>query len=97
MIPRLHKTKKGYTASKTKGISYTRIREIFMENVKRIDNQGTYGLHSLRSGAASAAAQKGVSDRLVSKQGQWLSESARNRYIKDSVEDRLSVTRALEL
>ena len=97
LIPRIHKTKKGHIASKTKGISDTRIREIFMENIKTMDAHTNYGLHSLRSGGASAAAQHGVSDRLISKQGRWASESARNGYIKDNLETRLSVTRSLGL
>ena len=73
------------------------IREFFMDNIKVLDAHTNYGLHSLRSGGASAAAQHGVSDRLISKQGRWASESARNGYIKDSLESRLSVTRALGL
>ena len=73
------------------------MREIFTDNLKIIDNHKDYGLHSLRSGGASAAAQNGVSDRLISKQGRWASENARNGYIQDSKEMRLSVTRALGL
>ena len=49
-----------------------------------------FGLHSLRSGGASAAANNGISDRLMSKQGRWSSEKARNGYIKDSVVKRLT-------
>ena len=97
LIPRLHKTKKGHNASKNKGISDTRIREIFKENLKIINDHQNYGLHSLRSGGASAAAQNGVSDRLISKQGRWASENARNGYIQDTKETRLSVSKALGL
>ena len=97
LIPRLHKTKKGHNASKTRGISYTRIREIFMENIALLGSCNNYGLHSLRSRGASAAAAGGVSDRLISKQGRWASENARNGYIQNSTETRLSVTRALGL
>ena len=99
IIPRLFKTKKGHTACKTKGISYTTIRENFAENIRVIEQRRNYGLHSLRSGGASAAAQNGVSDRLISKQGRWSSTStkARDGYIEDNMQSRLSVTRALSL
>ena len=57
------------------------MNEIFHENMNTSTNGGAnYGLHSLRAGGASAAAQHGVSARLVSKQGRWSSETARNGY-----------------
>ena len=55
------------------------------------------GLHGLRAGGASAAAQNHVSDRLISKRGRWASEKSRDGYIRDSVQDRLSVTKNLGL
>ena len=97
LIPTLHKSKKGYRASKSKGISDTRIREFFKEKIKAIDDRTNYGMHSLRSGGASAAAQNGVPDRLISKQGRWASDNARNGYIQDSKATRLRVTKALGL
>ena len=48
-----------------------------------------FGLHSLRSGGASAADNNGISDRLMSKQGRS-SEKARSGYIKDSAVKRLT-------
>ena len=57
----------------------------------------SFGLHSLRSGGASAAANSGISDRLISKQGRWSSEKARNGYIKDIVVKRLIVSNTLGL
>ena len=56
-----------------------------------------FGLHSLRSGGVSAAANNGISDRLISKQGRWSSKKARNGYIKDSVVKRLTVSNTLGL
>ena len=53
--------------------------------------------HSLRAGGASSAAENGVPDRMISKHGRWKSEGARNGYIKDSVENRLSVSKNLGL
>ena len=95
IIPVLYKTKKGHKASKTRGVSYTRIREIFQEKIQNLNLLGqNYGLHSLRSGGASAAANNGVSDRKIAKQGRWSSETARNGYIKDDKVSRLEVTKA---
>ena len=73
------------------------MREIFKEKITAIDDRTNYGMHSLRSGGASAAAQNGVPDRLISKQGRWASDNARNGYIQDSKATRLSVTKALGL
>ena len=98
LILRLHKTKKEHVASKAKRISYSRMNEIFHENMNTSTNGGAdYGLHSLRAGGASAAAQHGVSARLISKQGRWSSESARNGYIQDNTNTRLSLSLSLGL
>ena len=97
LIPTLYRTKKGHRASKWRGISYSRINEVFHENLKLRGIEENYGLHSLRAGGASAAAKNGVSDRLISKQGRWASESARNGYIEDDKKTRLGVTLSLGL
>ncbi len=98
LLPRLFKTKKGHNASKTLGISYTTVHDNFKEKITRSKPEhAKYGIHSLRSGGASAAAQNGVSDRLIAKQGRWSSETARNGYIKDSVSTRLSASASLGL
>ena len=54
-----------------------------------------FGMHSLRAGGATAAANAGVPDRLFKRHGHWRSESAKDRYVKDSVERRLSVSKSL--
>ena len=98
LICRIFKTKSGHKISKTKGISYSRIREIFKDYISEITTTPeNFGLHSLRSGGASAAANNVISDRLISKKGRWSSEKARNGYIKDSVVKRLTVSNTLEL
>jgi len=94
----LHKTKKRHVASKTKGISYTRVYDIFHEHLSKLKiDSSSYGLHSFRSGGASVAANNGVSDRQISKHGRWSTEVARNGYIKDNKKRRLDVTVALGL
>ena len=86
LICRIFKTKSGHKISKTKGISYSRIREIFKDYISEITTTPeNFGLHSLRSGSASAAANNGISDRLISKHGRWFSMKARNGYTKYSV------------
>ena len=41
-----------------------------------------FGLHSLRGGGASAAANAGVPDRWFKRHGRWISENAKDGYIK---------------
>ena len=95
---RMSKTKVGHKADGRKPISYTTAREDFTQRMGRITKDGKkYGLHSLRSGGASAAANCGVSDRKIRKHGRWVSTASRDRYIKDSMERRLDVSKSLNL
>ena len=52
-------------------------------------------MHSLRAGGAMAAANAGVPDRLFKRHSRWRSESAKDGYVKDSVEKPLSVSKNL--
>ena len=54
-----------------------------------------YGLHSLRSGRASAAYKCDVSDRLFKVHGRWKSENAKDGYVCEDLEKRLSVSKNL--
>ena len=56
-----------------------------------------YGLHSARSGGATMAANKGVADRLFKRHGRWVSDKAKDGYVKDSIVNLLKVTRCLGL
>ena len=56
-----------------------------------------FGLHSLRSGGATAAANAGVNDRLFKRHGRWRSDKAKDGYVKDNLEALLSVSKNLEL
>ena len=51
-----------------------------------------FGLHSLRSGGATAAAQAGIADRLFKRHGRWRSEAAKDRYVLDSMSALLSIS-----
>ena len=77
-------------------VSYTTMREQFKKEVKELGYPAdVFGLHSLRAGSASAAANAGVSDRLFKRHGRWRSDNAKDGYIEDSMDKRLSVTRLL--
>ena len=54
-----------------------------------------YGLHSLRAGGASAAANAQISDRLFKRHGRWKSDKAKDGYIKDNILALLSVSLSL--
>ena len=86
----------GFEAS----LSCTRMRELLLEKLEKVGlNLKQYGLHSLRAGGATAAANAGVPvpDRLFKRHGRWRSENAKDGYVKDSLPDRLSVTKDMGL
>ena len=63
LISRIFKTKKGHKIAKTQGISYSKIMKVFKDYITDITaNPEKYGLHSLRAGEASAAANNGATD-----------------------------------
>ena len=97
LICKLIKTKKGHKVVGSHRMSNSRIRKAFMNHASPLFPNVNLGLHGLRAGGASAAAQNHVSDRLISKHGRWRSERSRDGYIKDSIENRLSVTKNLGL
>ena len=100
VISRLAKTKRGHNAHGTKPLADSSVREIFSRDVAPICNdieEGSYCLHSLRSGGASSAINNGVSERLIGKHGRWTSDKCRDSYLKDSKKQRLGVTASLGL
>ena len=80
-------TKLGEQLRKKGGISYTRVRELVLQKLTALGlDPKQFGLHSLRSGGASAAANAGVPDRLFKRHGCWRSENAKDGYVKDTME-----------
>ena len=74
LFRRNFKCKKGHKVSKSLGLSFTRARENFHGFLKPFKEAGVrYGLHGLRSGGASEAANNGISDRLICKHDRWKS------------------------
>ena len=80
----LSKTKCGYKP-RTKGLNYSRLRELVLEAFKDI----------VPDISAIGAANAGVLHRLFKRHGRWASESAKDGYVQDSLSSRLSVSKAL--
>ena len=92
------RTKNGERLRSSGSLSYTRMRELFLTKLRELGfDASKFGLHSLRAGGATAAANAGVPDRLFKRHGRWRSESAKDGYVKDSREALLSVTKSLRL
>ena len=90
----LSQTKCGYKP-KSKGLSYSRLRELVLEAFKDIVLYiSAIGTYSLRSGGATAAANAGAPKRLLKRHGRWASESTKDGYVQDSLSS-LSVSKAL--
>ena len=85
---------KAKTRMRKSKISYTRVRELVKEAFADSIDVNLIGVHGLRAGASSAA-NNGIPDRLFERHGRWSSENAKDEYIKDRLEDRLSVSRNL--
>ena len=88
------KSKKSYVlVSKNTSLSYTRSREILLDALEKVGLDKTqFGLHSLRSGGASSAANKGVPERLLKAHGRWVSDRAKDGYIKDDLKTQMAVS-----
>ena len=93
----LVKKKTGYVLSaNNKPISYNTARDIVMKAVESIGmDKRNFGTHSFRRGGASTAANAGINDRLFKKHGRWRSEAAKDGYVSECLEEKLSVTRSL--
>ena len=79
-----------------KPLSYTAVKEAIVPAIRKFSKVGVkLGTHSFRAGGASAAAKAGVSDRLFQRHGRWKTESAKNMYVKESLENRLKVSASL--
>ena len=74
-------------------LSYSRCLELFKKALGQIGvDSSKFGLHSLRSGGASAAAAVGVPDRLFKRHGRWKSDSSKDRYVKETFENKMLVS-----
>ena len=81
---------------KNRKISYTSARENILKKLKSVEPNLNLGLHSLRSGGASAAACSDVNERCIKRHGRWKSDLSKYDYIADTFEKRLSVSQVLD-
>ena len=95
-----HRSTSSYTLRSGK-ISYTTCRDILRDTLSQLGyNSNDYGLHSLRSGGISAAvhnSRNSIPERLLKIHGRWKSDSAKDMYVEESLENRLRVTKYLGL
>ena len=95
----LNATKTGFRfRADGKHLAYSNLWKLFLDALRpHVKDGNQFCLHSLRSGGATAAANMGIPDRMFKRHGRWLSESAKDGYVKDSVEERLKVSKSLGL
>ena len=94
----IQKTKNGEVLRQSGKISYTCMSDLYNKKLTSLGfSAAEFGLHSLRPGGATTAANAGVPDRLFKRHGRWKSENAKDGYVKDSIENRLQVSRKLGL
>ena len=95
-----HPSTSSYTLISGK-ISYTRCKEILRDCLSKPGyNPNSFGLHSLRSGGITSVVRNSghsISERLLKIHGRWKSDSAKDMYIEESLENRLQVTNYLRL
>jgi hypothetical protein len=83
---------------KNEKLSYTRAREIVRSALATLCvNNRNFGLHSFRSGGATAACKSGISDRLFKIHGRWKTENAKDGYVCEDFQRKLSVSKNLGL
>lgn len=82
---------------KNKPLSYTRARETIISRIKMVAPNLNIGLHSMRSGGATEVAKHDVNERCIKRHGRWKQDISKDRYIVDSVEKRLQVTKSMNL
>ena len=77
-------------------MTYLAARDLFGRALRRagVCPEG-YGMHSLRAGGATAAANAGIPERLLQRQGGWRSAASKDVYVQDSLEAMLSVSSAI--
>ena len=93
------KSKNIHILSKTdKPLSYTTAREFLLNALSDVGlDKKKFGLHSLRSGGAYQTAHNRIPERLLKSHGRWKSDISKDGYIKESLNNKLSVSQNLDL
>ena len=68
-----------------------------MSRLKEVAGGLNLGLHSLRAGGATAAANIDVNERCWKRHGRWKSDRAKDGYVLDDVSHMLQVSKNLGL
>jgi len=77
---------------------YSCLHSLYMKKISDLGFPAQqFGLHSLRAGGTTAAANAKVPDRIFKRHGRWKSENAKDGYVKDSLESRLMVSKSIGL
>ena len=89
----IENTKNGQNLRKIdKPLSYTTVRGHVLDLVANIGlDTKKFGLHSLPSDGASAAANLGVNDRLFKNHDKWKSNKVKDSYVHEDIESKFSV------
>jgi hypothetical protein len=91
-----YKDKKVQLSVVDKPMTYTRVRELVQKKFMQIGlDKESFKLHSLHAGGTTAACNSHLPDRFVQKHGRWRSDAVKNRYVSDSLDDLLSVSKNL--
>jgi hypothetical protein len=79
-----------------KPMSYTSVREVVAEQFLKLGlDPKKFGLHSLRAGGATEAANRQVADRMFRRHGRWACDASKDLYVKDNLSSLLSASRSL--
>ena len=79
-------------------ISYSRVREIFRETISIfVKDCNRFGTHSLKRGGATASSAAGISGEFLDRHAGWKSDKSKHSYISFSTDDKLKVSRAINL
>ena len=77
-------------------MSYNSVRQIIKDACLDLNlDCAKFGVHSLRSGGATEAANRAVPDRLFKRHGRWASDSSKDLYVKDNIKNLLKVSQSL--
>ena len=92
------KTNEGERLCPSGSLGYSTMRVLLHKKLESLGHSpDRFSLHSYCAGGASAAARAGIPDRLFKQHRRWISDKAKDGYAEDSVENRLSVTKNIDL
>lgn len=89
-----HSLSKNDVGAKLSDNTITHVLKARSKDIDGVDAEKTFSSHSLRSGGVSAAAARGVADRLLKAHGGWVSDAV-YLYIADSVQQRFSIVKEI--